>query len=70
MITVYASLINLILKTGSVPEQWTIGKIKPFFQNKGDSLDPSNYRPFTIMSCLGKLFTAVLNDKIMQILRR
>ena len=53
MITVYASLFNLILKTGNVPEQWTIGKIKPICKNKGDSLDPSNYRPITILSCLG-----------------
>ena len=64
MITVYASLFNLILKTGNVPEQWTIGKIKPIYKNKGDSLDPSSYRPITILSCLGKLFTAVLNDRL------
>ena len=64
VITVYASLFNLILKTGNVPEQWTIGKIKPIYKNKSDSLDPSNYRPITILSCLGKLFTAVLNDRL------
>ena len=57
-------MFNLILKTGNVPEQWTIGKIKQIYKNKGDSLDPSNYRLITILSCLVKLFTAVLNDKL------
>ena len=28
MLPVYESLFNLILKTGHVPEQWLIGKIK------------------------------------------
>ena len=64
MVTDYASLFNLTLKTGNVPEQWTIGKIKPIYKNKGDSLDPSNYQPITILSCLGKLFTVVLNDRL------
>ena len=64
MSTVYASLFNLILKTGNVPEEWTIGKIKPIYKNKGDALDSSNYRSIIILSCLGKLFTAVLNDRL------
>ena len=64
MLPVYETLFNLILKTGHVPEQWLIGKIKPIFKNKGDPRDPNNYRPITILSCLGKLFTAVLNDRL------
>ena len=68
MITVYASLFNLILKTDNVPAQWTIGKIKPVYKNKGDSLDPGNYRPITILNCLGKLFTAVLNNRLCKFL--
>ena len=64
MPSVYESLFNLILKTGHVPEQWLIGKIIPIFKNKGDPKDPNNYRPITILRCLGKLFTAVLNDRL------
>ena len=31
---------------------------------KGDVRDPKNYRPITIVSCLGKLFTAILNARL------
>jgi hypothetical protein len=33
-------------------------------KNKGDKFDPKNYRPITIVSCLGKLFTAILNERL------
>jgi hypothetical protein len=32
--------------------------------NSGDVKDPKNYRPITIVSCLGKLFTAILNARL------
>jgi hypothetical protein len=34
------------------------------YKNKGDKFDPKNYRPITIVSCLGKLFTAILNERL------
>ena len=55
---------NLVLDTGLVPECWTLGMIKPIYKNKGSSKDPSNYRPITLISCVGKLFTAILNNRI------
>jgi site-specific DNA-cytosine methylase len=38
--------------------------IKPIYKNKGDQMDPKNYKPITILSCLGKLFTAVLSERL------
>ena len=45
---------------------WVSGTIKPFYKNKGDKFNPKNYRPtcITIVSCFGKLFTAVLNARL------
>jgi hypothetical protein len=43
---------------------WLIGMIKPIYKNKGDKFEPKNYRPITIVSCLGKLFTAILNERL------
>lgn len=38
--------------------------IVPIYKNKDDSLDPGNCRPITLLSCLGKLSTAVLNHRL------
>jgi hypothetical protein len=32
-------------------------KLFTFIKNKGNKYDPNNFRPITILSCLGKLFT-------------
>ena len=57
-------LFNIIFETGIVPDNWLMGNIKPIYKNKGDKMDPKNYRPITILSCLGKLFTAVLSERL------
>jgi hypothetical protein len=57
-------LFNLVLLTGIVPNDWSVGVIKPIYKSKGAFDDPNNYRGITILSCLGKLFTSVLDDRI------
>ena len=47
-----------------VPE-WTIGAIVPIYK-KGPKSEPTNYRGITLMSCLGKLFTSILNKRLLQ----
>ena len=61
---IYFKLFNQILETGHFPNQWSTGCIHPIYKNKGDRENPANYRPITILSCLGKLFTAVLNSRL------
>jgi hypothetical protein len=41
-----------------------MGNIRPIYKNKGDKMDPKNYGPITIFSCLGKRFTAVLSERL------
>ena len=64
MIDVYVQLFNLIFDSGILPEMWLIGCIIPIFKNKGDKFDPKNYRPITLLSCLGKIFTSILDKFI------
>ena len=47
-----------------VPEDWLLGVIKPIYKNKGDPTNPENYRPITLISCLGKLFTGILRNRL------
>ena len=64
MSEVYVRLFNVIFENGLVPEQWLLGNMIPIYKNKGDKMDPANFRPITIISCFGKLFTSILNDRL------
>ena len=68
MSPIYVKLFNIIFDTGLVPESWAIGNILPIFKNKGNPNLPENYRPITLLSCFGKLFTSILNTRITQFL--
>ena len=64
MIPVYISLFNLVLDTGIIPDSWLEGIIRPIYKCSGDPQNPENYRPITILSCFGRLFTAILNLRL------
>ena len=56
-------LFNYILEKKSFPKQWSKGVIKPIYK-KGDTSEPSNYRAITLVSCFGKLFTIIVNERL------
>ena len=58
MIDVFIELFNIISYS------WLVGYIKPIYKIKGDKLDPKNFRPITILCCVSKLFTAILNERL------
>lgn len=61
---IYKLFFNAVFDSGLVPEEWLVGIIKPFYKNKGDPTSPENYRPITLLSCLGKLFTSILSKRL------
>ena len=63
LLPVWTLLFNHILDTGSIPSSWQVGKIVPIYK-KRDTSEPSNYRAITIKSCLGTLFTQLLNTRL------
>ena len=60
----YVRLFNLVFDTGIVAEARSIGKIIPIYKQNGETGDPSNYRRITSLSCMGKLFIAVINKRL------
>ena len=68
LLYVIVKFFNIILNTGAVPTEWCVGIIIPIFKKKGEETNPDNYRGITLLSCLGKLFTSILNDRITKFL--
>lgn len=56
-------MFNIILDSGLFPDVWSQGINFPIYKNKGDVDDPNNYRGIIILSCIGKLFKNVLNER-------
>ena len=47
-------LMNRSFSEGIFPDTWKLANVIPIFK-KGDKSQPSNYRPVTLFSCIGKL---------------
>ena len=62
--TSLTKLFNFILSKGTYPDSWSTGLISPIFKS-GSKSDPSNYRGVCVTSCLGTLFSAVLNNRLL-----
>lgn len=54
----------MVFDSGLVPDDWLLGIIKPIYKGKGDRSQPENYRRITVLSCLGKLFTSIICDRL------
>ena len=61
---IYTKLLNIVFDTGIVPDSWSVGDILPIYKNKGSVNLPENYRPITLLSCLGKAFTSIINNRL------
>ena len=63
VITSLCLLFNFVLDREVWPERWGTGVIFPL--HKADSrLDPSNFRPITLLSVVGKLFGIIVNSRV------
>ena len=60
------TLFNLILDHNATIDDWTMGIITAIYKEKGSRSDPSNYRGISLLSCLGKFFTAVLYNRLLK----
>ena len=56
---IYKYLFSAILDTGFLPKIW-LKETTLIYKGKGTPLDPSNYRPITILSCLEKFLQLLL----------
>jgi exonuclease III len=64
LLPILHKMFNCILMTGIFPSSWSSAVIIPIFK-KGDRSDPNNYRGISLVSSLGKLFTSVINHRLL-----
>ena len=58
-------LFNLVLKSAFFPSKWCQGLIMPIHK-KRPRHEPENYRGITLASCLGRVFTRLLNNRLVE----
>ena len=63
-----AHIFNASILSGTFPEQMKIAKVIPLFK-KGDKLDPSNYRPISLLSTLSKILEKLIFKRTMNFLK-
>ena len=64
MIKHYTGLFNKALDTRVPPESWSLGLFIPLYRKKGDMKHWNNHRGITLLSCIAKLFTSILNERL------
>ena len=58
------ALFNKLLEQEAYPKIWSSGSIKPI-PKKGDRKCPSNYRGITLLPVMGKVFTVILRNRLL-----
>ena len=60
-------MFNIVLKSGIFPSKWNTTFQVPLYKN-GDPLNCDNYRGISLTSCLGKVFTGLLAERLQNFL--
>ena len=60
----FVNIMNILLKQGEGVSNWLTSLLVPIHK-KGPVDDPDNYRGIALISCVGKFFYAILNNRLM-----
>ena len=63
VITLLTRFFNKISESGVVPDDWALSIYRPLYK-KGDKKDQNNYRGISLASCLCKLSTSLITERI------
>ena len=64
-----SQLCNLSIKLNSFPRSCKIAKAKPLFKN-GSKINPSNYRPISLLLLLSKIIERIAHDQTEEFLSK
>ena len=60
-------IIFLSIKSKIFPDPFKLAKMKPIFK-KGSRMDPSNYRPISLLPLISKIFEKIVHDQMIDYL--
>ena len=61
-------LYNFSFSSGTVPDLWKKANVTPVFK-KNDPSDPSNYRPISLLSAVGKVMEKIVHKYVFNFFR-
>ena len=66
LLPVLVHLYNIVLSTGKIPQLWKHAVIKliPKAQAAEDPTNPKHFRPIALTSCIGKIFTTLIEHRL------
>ena len=67
---ILAELFNKFLKESCFPDCWKVSSVVPVFKNVGERSTAKNYRPFSLLSVVSKVFEKLLNNRIVDHLEK
>ena len=62
------SLFNQSWRTGKLPNQWREAVVIPIHKKGKDKRKKTNYRPISLISCLGKFMERMVNNRLLNYL--
>lgn len=63
-------VLNDVWRTGLIPQRWKEGLVIPIPKEGKDPTVPSNLRPITLVSCVGKTLERMANRRLIQLLEQ
>ena len=67
---ILAELFNKFLKESCFPDCWKVSSVVPVFKNVGERSTAKNYRPFSLLSVVSKVFEKLVNNRIVDHLEK
>ena len=63
-------LFNKSVNEGEFPQIWKIAHVTPIYKLKGEKSDCINYRPISLLSCVGKVLEKCIQKYLLQYLKQ
>ena len=67
---ILAKLFKKCLKESCFPDCWKVSSVVPVFKNVGERSTAKNYRPFSLVSVVSKVFEKLVNNRIVDHLEK